>query len=61
MLEHEYAWPVISFGERAPEMSEEKRDFSETSAENRPRQASNVEVEFCRTVATRLGVLEFLV
>ena len=60
-LEHEYACPVISFCERAPEMSKEKGDFSETSAENRPRQTSNVEVKFGPTVATPLGVLKFLV
>jgi hypothetical protein len=39
-----------SLGECAPEMSKEERDFPESSAANRPYEASAVEVEFGRTV-----------
>jgi hypothetical protein len=37
-----------SFGECAPEMSKEERDFAESSAANRPYEASAVELEFGR-------------
>jgi hypothetical protein len=46
-----------SFGECAPEMSKEERDFAGSSAANRPDEASAVELEFGPVLTSMLHYL----